>query len=303
VIGLVRVEARRFVSRRLFKVVTALVLAGFSVGGVIAFVASDDSPKAIAGWKADKAAAVDNCIRETKARIDAGVAEMPKAARTNPEKFCANTTWVERPGFEYRHLDWMLMGFSLPLMIIGWLFGASFIGAEWHNRTMTTLLTWEPRRVRALAAKAIAAVVIVFTWVVGFQVVAAASFYPAAAFEGSMAGVDREWWWEITQGMLRAGALGSVTATFGLALATIGRNTAAALGVGFGYFAVVENIIRMFKPSWNEWLVGPNIALVLNGSQDMPLGHSMTTGGLLLVGYLGVAIVAAAAVFRRRDIA
>ncbi|MBW3594854.1 MAG: ABC transporter permease subunit [Actinobacteria bacterium] len=297
---LIAVEARRFVSRRLFQIVTILVFGGFVIGGIAAFMASENSPEAMAAYRADKNAATDTCIRETQARIDAGVAE---ANERDPHEFCRDNVWVEHPAFEYRHLDWMLLGFALPLMIIGWLFGATFVGAEWHNRTMTTLLTWEPRRIRVLAAKVVAAAVIVFLWVVAFEAVAAAAFYPAARFKGSMAGVDAEWWWKLVQVMLRSGAVATITATFGFALATIGRNTAAALGIGFGYLAIVESLIRTFKPSWIEWQIGPNIAMVLNGPEDMVLGHSQGAAGLLLVVYVAIAVAVAALVFRRRDIA
>ena len=302
-IRLISVEMQRFVSRRLFKVLSLLVIAGFAIGGVAAFVASSDSPEDIAAHKAEKAMLIDECIRETEARIEADVRNIPAAAKNDPAAYCRQNTWVEHPSFEYRHLDWMLMGFTIPFLIVGWLFGASFVGAEWHNRTMTTLLTWEPRRVRVLAAKAIANALIVFLWVVAFEAIAAAAFYPAARFEGSMAGVDAAWWWDLTKLVLGAGGLGAIVASFGLALGTIGRNTAAALGVGFGYFAILEGLIRAFKPSWNDWLVGPNVALVLNGSEDVTVGHSPEAGALLLTAYVATALLGAAIVFRRRDIA
>ena len=40
-----------------------------------------------------------------------------------------------------------LQGTTVPLVMASWLLGASFIGAEWRAGTVTTLLTWEPRRV------------------------------------------------------------------------------------------------------------------------------------------------------------
>lgn len=297
-IRLITIEARRFVSRRLFKVVTLLVVAGFAFGGVAAFVSSDNSPEAIAQYRAEREAAIDDCVRSSRPPGGGGA-----GPREEPREFCKNNVWVEHPAFEYRYLDWMLLGFAVPLMIIAWLFGASFIGAEWHNRTMTTLLTWEPRRIRVLVAKAVATAVIVFLWVFAFQLVVAAAFFPAAQFKGSMAGVDGDWWSKVVQIMARSGAVAMIAAGFGLALATVGRNTAAALGVGFGYFAIVENLVRAFKPAWNQWLIGTNVALVLNGPEDMALEHSQGAGGLLLAFYVIAAIVLAAAVFRRRDLA
>jgi hypothetical protein len=37
----------------------------------------------------------------------------------------------------------------------------------------------------------------------------------------------------------------------------------AALGVGFVYFAVVENVVRVLRPRWQEWLLTDNAAALL----------------------------------------
>ena len=38
----------------------------------------------------------------------------------------------------------VLMGTSLVLVSVGWLLGASAIGADWHAGHVTTILSWEP---------------------------------------------------------------------------------------------------------------------------------------------------------------
>ena len=42
------------------------------------------------------------------------------------------------------------------LAVVGWALGASLVGAEFASRSMTTLLTWEPRRGRVFVTKAVA---------------------------------------------------------------------------------------------------------------------------------------------------
>ncbi|HEX5626758.1 MAG TPA: hypothetical protein VFY08_01935, partial [Actinomycetota bacterium] len=42
----------------------------------------------------------------------------------------------------------VLMGTSLVLVSVGWILGASAIGADWHAGHVTTILSWEPRRGR-----------------------------------------------------------------------------------------------------------------------------------------------------------
>jgi hypothetical protein len=168
---------------------------------------------------------------------------------------------------------------------------------------MTTLLTWEPRRVRVLAAKALAAAVVVFVWAMLMQAAIAGAFYPTAEFEGTMRGVDAAWWGDIGLQSLRFAGIAVVAALMGLSLATVGRNTAAALGVGFVHLAVVEGLIRAFRPSWTDWLLGDNIGKALALNEGPPLGHSGAAAGLTLAVYTLALLLVATAVFRRRDIA
>jgi hypothetical protein len=67
----------------------------------------------------------------------------------------------------------------------------------------------------------------------------------------------------------------------GASIATIGRNTAAALGIAFGYLAIVENAIRGLRPSWMPWLLGDNsVVVITNQPQSFPLlGRSNPGGG------------------------
>ena len=62
----------------------------------------------------------------------------------------------------------ILLGISVLIMILMWLVGASFIGAEWRHGTITTLLTWEPRRIRLMVAKV--AAVVLFGFVVSLLI-------------------------------------------------------------------------------------------------------------------------------------
>jgi hypothetical protein len=43
-------------------------------------------------------------------------------------------------------------------------------------------------------------------------------------------------------------ALSTIFAGFGFGLTSAGRNTAVALGVGFGYPVIVENVVRGLRP-------------------------------------------------------
>ena len=146
-IRLLSVELRRLMARRIFIVLTVLVLAGLTVAGVGTYIASDDSPQAIAASRDQRAAEIEGCVAQTRAGVEAGTDNYPPLARQDPVAFCEQEVWSTDPRFPYRDIPWILASFGVPLLALAWLIGATSVGAEWHNRTMTTMLTWEPRRV------------------------------------------------------------------------------------------------------------------------------------------------------------
>jgi hypothetical protein len=303
-IALLAVELRRLTSRRLFKALTILALLGFVVAGTIVFFQSDDSPEAIADIQAERQAAISSCISDMRSIEEAGSEGLPEEARSDPESFCRRQMTASDPRFRYEDLPPVLSGLAVPLMMLGWLVGASSMGAEWHNRTITSLLTWEPRRVRALVAKMAAAAMIVWVWVALLQVAFLLAMYPTAALRGTLEGVDASWLAEVGGLLARAGLLAAVAAVLGLSIATVGRNTAAALGVGFVYLAVVENLIRAFKPEWRDWLIGENIDAFIRGAGGVsPLEHSWVAAGLLVLAYTAAIFCGALVFFRRAEVA
>ena len=73
------------------------------------------------------------------------------------------------------------------LAIIGWALGASLVGAEFTSRSMTTMLTWETRRLRVIGAKL--AIVLASTFVLALVVIATvgAAMLPAMLLHGAPA--------------------------------------------------------------------------------------------------------------------
>lgn len=195
------------------------------------------------------------------------------------------------------------LGTAFPLVVTGWLFGASFVGAEWHAGTITTLLTWEPRRIRVLVAKAVAGVGSVFVLTATLQAILLAALAAGAAANGTTAGAG-DWLSETASIALRVSALAAIAGAGGFAFAAVGRNTAAALGAGFAYVVVVENLVRALKPSWSRWLFGENAGLFLLGpSNDFPyLDRSQAGAGLYLVLVSLLLVGVATLVFRTRDV-
>lgn len=62
----------------------------------------------------------------------------------------------------------------------------------------------------------------------------------------------------------RAVVLTVLTSLLGFGLSNLVRNTGAALGVGFVWFAFVENVVRGLRPRWQEWLLSDNAAALMS---------------------------------------
>ena len=198
----------------------------------------------------------------------------------------------------------VLMGTSLVLVSVGWMLGASAIGADWHAGHLTTILTWEPRRGRVLFAKIAAALTGVFVLSLVIQALLGVALAAAAAGAGSTAGADSAWLAESAGVALRVAVLSTIFAGFGFGLASAGRNTAVALGVGFGYLVIVENLVRGLRPQWTPWLLTDNSGLFILGSPiDFPqVGRSTVGAGLYLAAVGAALLLAAAGLFRARDV-
>jgi ABC-2 type transport system permease protein len=205
--------------------------------------------------------------------------------------------------FLFTSLTDTLTELSLLLVIFALGLGATFIGAEWSAGTVTTLLTWEPRRGRVMVAKIVAAGVFVFVAAVAIQVLMGLAMLPAAMVRGSMEGVDASWFTDTADIALRSSTIAAIAAPIGFAIAAIARNTGAAIIVGFIYFTVLEGLIRALRPNWARWLFGENAALFMFGREvgGLPL-HSQTRAIATLLAYAAILAIIATSLFRRRDV-
>lgn len=200
-------------------------------------------------------------------------------------------------------------GLGINLVLLGLLLGASFIGAEWTHRTITTQLTWEPRRARVLAAKMLASALVVFVGAVTAEFVLGLSLLPAAAFRGTTEGVDAAWLRDVAGVVLRASALAALASVMAASVATVARNTAGALAIGFGYLAVLERLIAGVKPRWQPWLIGENAVIFVSGHsldfrfEKFQLHRSVIESLAVLAIYAAVLVAVGTGVFRRTDIA
>jgi hypothetical protein len=244
--ALLLAELRRITTRRLVRVTVLLTVVGIAFGGLAAYAFSGSLSEAAYQQRVEEAKErqiafdeqVETCLRDHGFRGDGPVPE-EIAEECFPDNGPAG---VDDPRFTRNRLEGILYGVSGALAVVGWALGASLVGAEFASRGMTTLLTWETRRARVFAAKTAAAVgaMAVFAFFALGLVVAA--MWPALALHGAPLQPDDPSLWSLAGIVARAVALTAITSAMGLAIATIGRNTAVALGAGFAYIIVLENI-------------------------------------------------------------
>jgi len=299
---------RRYLSRRLVRFLVGLAVLGILTGATVMFVRSHRLDPARARELQQQAEA----NRKENVRLcSAGEFGVPPSEIPPGEtlaQFCdeiIGPAQVQDRSFHLIDLSGAYLGTSGLLITLFLLLGASFIGAEWHAGTMTTLLTWEPRRLRVHVAKIAVAAAMAFAGVVVLLALLGAVLLPVAVFRGTTVGADAVWLRGVAGLLLRAAAAAAIAATVGAALATIGRNTAAALGVAFGYLAIVEPLVRGLRPGWRPWLVTNNLGTFVEGTRSLNpefASRSPIAAGVLIGFYaVGVAVIAAA-MFRARDV-
>jgi ABC-type transport system involved in multi-copper enzyme maturation permease subunit len=228
------------------------------------------------------------------------------AAPTERDRLCRQVTPTLDPDFHLRQLDEIYRTTAALLIIGGFLIGASSIGADWQAGMIPTVLTWEGRRLRMFTARLVALVVAVFAAVAAWQALLAASVVPYTLVKETIDGAGTDWLRSVSGLGLRVAAIGAAAAAFGYALALVGRGTAAALGAGFAYLFVFENVVGSQFTPLRPWLMFWNALVFVKGTfeagGDVP-NRTVTAAAAVLAVWAAAIIGAAAAVFLRRDIA
>ena len=301
-IGMLAAELHRMWSRRLLRLLGVLALAVVLLGATITFFQSSRDAGALRRQ-------AEAARQRDLAACERGEFNLPGQNREgfNLERACERVIGeyeVPDPRWHYVALQEVLLGTSPLLAILCLLLGASFVGAEWQKGTITTALTWEPRRVRLLATKLAAMAIVGMVFVLAMHLFLAAVMAVVALGAGSTAGVDGAWARETAGLSVRIAAVGGLTAVMGCAIATVGRNTTAALAAAFVYFAVVEGLIRGFRPKWQPWLLGDNAGQFISGQAAGEAMVDKTTAGvaLTLLLYAAVFMTLATVFFNRRDV-
>jgi len=328
--SLLRAEVRRFRSRRFIQVLLALTLAGFvlAVGLAAATEYGNPTPAALA----EAQARVDAAVVEQEGYRQQCLADPGRPAGVDATDYCGPATTAENiPIGQFLDEEPFVLADALPpggiaaavvTAALAFLIGATWVGAEWSSRSMVALLFWVPRRTAVMRAKL--TVLVAATALLG--VVAQALWWGTALLLAATLGratpLPDDFYADLLGQQARSVLLVVLVGLLGFGFSNLMRGTGAALGVGFLYFAIVENAVRNLRPSWQEWLLTDNAAaLVLPGGNTLYLYDESfvdpTTGftgggrelvlsnlhGGLVLGFATAALVAVGVVvFARRDL-
>jgi ABC-type transport system involved in multi-copper enzyme maturation permease subunit len=265
--SLLRVEIERSLRRRMVWSLLAVALAGIALFGIIAFVSS--------------------------AGLD--VAALDRRGETHPAVL--RHWWTDDGG------DTPLGVAGIFLLAGGLIGGAGVVGGEWRSGNLATLLTWEPRRGRVLAARLGAITVCSFALAVLLQGLLLAALTPAVVGHGTTAGAGASLAGSVALAGLRIASLTAAAALLGACGAWVSRNTAVGIVAVLTWLAIAEPILRTQRPGFGTYLVGENLARVLTwrdlGGPSQHIGPAHASVVILLL--LLAAVALASVVFRRTD--
>ena len=234
------------------------------------------------------------------------------------QEFCREVSApVVDTGLQFRDLALVLEHSGTFVVLLGVALAASLGGADWSAGTMTTLLTWEPRRIRVLLIRALVVALVVAFVTLFLQGVLLGAFSLAVALRGTSLGAPPGLVGTAVQTGLRVSTVAVGFGLVALAIATIGRSTVAALGVLFGYLVLFEGVIAGFRPSIQDRLLvraggvivsqqpiyDQNASFSSGVSNQLPkvlLG--LTEAWVVAAVYVVVLMVLALLVFRARDV-
>lgn len=321
--SLFRAESHRFSSRRFIRWLLLLSVVAYVV--ILPLVALTQFSKPTAGALEDAERRRDEVIAEQNTFREECLND-PNRPEGPVEEFCGpefdesnvrTADFIDKPPFELAEgLPAGAIATAVATAMLAFLIGATFVGAEWSSRSMVALLFWEPRRLKVMGVKLAVTALYAALLAVVTQAVWWGSAEIMARTRGNRDGLPADFWPDLFGQQGRAVLFVVLTALLGFGIANLIRNTAAALGAGFVYIVIIENVVRGFFPKWQPWLLVENVSGLLSRDghtvfiyENDPIGDgvrevlvSNVRGGLVLGILTAVIVVSGVLLFKRRDL-
>ncbi|MFG2048611.1 ABC transporter permease subunit [Micromonospora sp. NPDC048935] len=277
--SLFRTELRRFTKRRFTRYMTLLgllVLAAVVVGVFFtnqkigasqlaqAERQADQQYQQQVRWSEQERAACEQA--KTAGTASDGRYPDDCSVITAPSRDQIQASWFLPSTFDFKKsFDETLIPFAAILALVGFVVGASFVGAEWSNGGMMNLLLWRPKRLTVLLTKLAALLTGMLAVTLPAAVLWFAGFWAVANFRGSTEKVTSGVWQSVMLTGVRGVVLVLVVTTIGFALASLGRHTAMALGGVVAVMVVGQFglgiLLSMANVRWAEAFLLPTYML------------------------------------------
>lgn len=241
--SLMNAERRRFMKRRMtawMLVIGVLILGAVTTGLLLTH--HKPTPAIIAQAEKDAEAAYQQEVRnfqQFKADCLAHAGPDAEMKCQGPEREWFKAEQFMPPQFEFKKTyGEILIIWAAIISMVGFVLGATFIGAEWSSGSMMNLLTWRPRRLSVLGTKL--GVLLGSMAVVGAVTFAlwTAGLFMVGKVAGNTDGMTSGTWQSFGLAGLRGVAMILAFTALGFGLASLGRHTALALGVAIAVIIV-----------------------------------------------------------------
>ena len=244
--SLVRAERRRFLKRRLtvWMVVIGVLILGAVVAG-LALTHSKPTPETIAAAEREAEANFQEQSRmfeqykaECEAAAKAKGVDDPGMCR-GPSREDFKAEYFMPAQYEFKPMfGEVLIVWAAIIAMVGFVLGATFVGAEWNSGAMMNLLTWRPRRMNVLGTK----LGVALGWMATVGVVTfglwTAGLWTVGKMAGNTKGMTPGTWQSFGLMGVRGVAMILAFTALGFGLASLGRHTALALGVAIAVVVV-----------------------------------------------------------------
>jgi ABC-2 type transport system permease protein len=185
---------------------------------------------------------------------------------------------------------------SSAAALFAMILGAVAITGEYRSGTIAGTFLATPSRTPVIVTKAAAAAAVGF----GFGVVCALIPVVSAEVYLGIKGLPLTFGMPVVISVLVIAVTGASSAAIGTGVGAAIRSQLVAILALLGWGLVVEQIIGGLLPDYRKWL--PFIGAQASLSRQDPTLLSPLPGGLLLIAYVVVAVIAGVLVTRQRDI-
>ncbi|GAA2348293.1 ABC transporter permease subunit [Dactylosporangium salmoneum] len=225
-------------------------------------------------------------------------------------------------GFSF-HRQWPSLFYTaaIVLAVAGFVVGASFVGVEWSSGGMAGLLLWAPRRGAVLAAKLLAACAGFGLVSVVYLTVWTGAFMAVAAGNGTVSQMTSGEFGSLLVTGVRVVLLALAGTALGFSIASLGRHTSTALGVGMAYlliyelgalvlFSVVQTVdysqkfrLSSYISAWltKDYTFDTDVNPYCHCVPPKGFSGSWQQGGLVIAALVAVVAISAFVSMRRRD--